>query len=131
CQTTGDDQFCYREACCFERFDDDPAAERSRLEQCPVYLRRPAGQRKADDGAGKVVVDQHAAVPVQPVKDDEPVRPGGLCRRFGAQQLVYREPAAAGNRVAFWWRKAIGEPGEDVTDAALARLVSPPPGQDP
>src|ERR1700735_210359 len=77
-----------------------------------------------------MVIDQHAAVTAQPVQRDQPVRPGRLRHRLGGQQLVHGDAAPRGGIDVGGRHRLLGEPGEDVPDAALPRLVAPEPGDD-
>ena len=71
-----------------ERVDDHPGAERGRLEQRPVDLRRGGGQRQAHDGAGQ------AGRPPAP-NDCRPPSPARSARARPAARPWPSRPAAA------------------------------------
>ncbi len=113
-----------------ERVDDDPGAERGRFHQRPVDVRRPGGQGEAHDRAGQLDIDQHRAVPVEPVQGDQPVRAGGLARGLRRQQLEQGHAAPLGLVPVAGRDGVIEEPGEDVADPALPGLVAVLAGDD-
>jgi hypothetical protein len=108
-----------------ERVDDHPGAERGGLKQRLVDLGGAGGQGEADDDAGQARVDQHRPVAAKPVQRDQAMRARRLRRRLSPEQL--EDGHAAPGRLVLdgGGDVAVGEPGEDVADAALAGLVSP------
>ena len=97
-----------------ERVDDDPGAERGRFDQGPVDIGRPGGQGEAHDDAGQLNVDQHRAVPVEPVQGDQPVRAGRLAGGLRRQQLEQGDAALLRLVPVRGRDRVVEEPGEDV-----------------
>ena len=131
-QPAGDHQVLDRHPGRLERLDDRARAERGRLDQRAVHLRRPRAQREPDDHAAELVVDQHRAVAAVPVERHEPVLADLLLARQPGQVLVQRDaPLARPARGTRGADEVVHEPAEDVADPALAGLVAPQPGRDP
>ena len=76
-----------------------------------------------------VVVDEHRAVAAVPVERDEAVRADRLLAGQLGQVLVDVDARARRRLVVARRDGVVDEPGEDVADAALARLVAPQPGR--
>ena len=118
-QSAGDDQLGDRDAGGVERLDDLARAERRGFQQRAVDVLGAGGQRLADDDAGQFVVDEDRPVAAVPVEGDQAVF---------ADLLLGGQPGELGVPVV---GEVLGEPAEDVADAALPGLVAPQPGDDP
>ena len=76
-----------------EGVDDHARAERRRLDQRAVDLRRPRRERHPDEQAAEIGVDEHGAVPVPPVEREQPA-----LARVAASPPPLREPRARSRR---------------------------------
>ena len=114
-----------------ERVDDDPGAERGRLDQGPVDVRRPGGQGQPDDqrrtGGGRPArCGCRSASPARSARARRPAGPRPRRTAARARRRARRAARSAYSGGTAWSH----EPGEDVADPALPGLVAPQPGDD-